>query len=267
MKSTKCVQCGFVGWADVQNCKACGAPLQQHSHHPPLAAPVANVNYAQWDVRESPKQGLAIFGLILGIVSVTSCGLMGISSITGTIVSWVAMKRAKREPWRYGGQGMATAGFVLNLIMLILLVPLTCAIVIPNLLAARRAANDASARASMRTISSAEITYQSIFGKFGTLHELAKQNLIDEKLATGMKNGYIFRIEFTRNEENLDGYAVTAVPVTEFGSSRRSFYIDETQVMRVTDNGGPASKRDRPIDSDYDDPTPRRADYRPQTVY
>jgi hypothetical protein len=119
----------------------------------------------------------------------------------------------------------------------------------------------------MRTISSAEITYQSIFGKFGTLHELAKQNLIDEKLATGMKNGYIFRIELTRNEENLDGYAVTAVPVTEFGSSRRSFYIDETQVMRVTENGGPASKRDRPLDSDYDDPTPRRADYRPQTVY
>ena len=199
MKSTKCVKCGFVSWADGPNCKACGAELSQHSHSLPLSTPVSSVSYDQWDEPESPKKGLAIFALILGILSFFTLGLLGVGAITGSIVGWVAMKRAKREPWRYGGHGMAIAGFVLSIVTLVSVVPIgiIAAIAIPNLLASRRAANEGAAIYSLRQISAAEATYQSNFGKFATLDELAAQNLIDPKLATGTKSGYNFAVELT----------------------------------------------------------------------
>lgn len=268
MKSTKCVECGFVGWADVPNCKACGAPMTQHSYSLPLATPVTNASYDQWNEPASPKKGLSILALVLGIINFCTLGILGVGAIAGSIVGWVAMRRAKREPWLYGGHGMAIAGFVLSIVTLVSFVPIgiIAAIAIPNLLASRRAANEGSAIYSLRQISSAQAFYQSNFGKFGTLDELAGQNLIDSKLATGTKNGYHFAIELT-TEDNVDGFVVTGVPVTYQSSGRRSFYVDETQVVRAADNsGGPASKFDQPLNQESDYPR-TRAGYRPQTVY
>jgi type IV pilus assembly protein PilA len=273
MKSTKCVECGFVSWADGPNCKACGASLTQDSHNLPLASPVSNAHYNQWDESASPKNGLSIFALVLGIINFSTLGIIGIGAIIGSIVGWVAMKRAKREPWLYGGHGMALAGFILSIVSFFSLVPIgvIAAIAIPNLLAARRAANEGSAIFSLRQISSAEATYQNNFGKYATLNELAAQNLIDTKLATGTKNGYQFAIELTTNEDNLEGFAVTGVPLTYHSTGNRSFYVDETQIVRAADNyGGPATKVDQPLNQEMEYPSlvpQRRADYRPRTVY
>ena len=273
MKSSKCVECGFVGWADAPNCKACGAPMTQHSHSLPLATPVASANYDQWNEPEKPKTGLAVFALVLGIINFFTLGIVGIGAIIGSIVGWVAMKRAKREPWLYGGHGMAIAGFVMSIVSLVSFVPMgiIAAIAIPNLMASYRAANEGSAIFSLRQISSAQAMYQGNFGKFGTLSDLAAQNLIDSKLATGTKNGYRFAIELTTNEENVEGFAVTGVPVTYRSTGNRSFYVDETQVVRVADNsGGPATKFDNPLHQESDYPStarPRRADYSRQPVY
>jgi type II secretory pathway pseudopilin PulG len=267
MKSTKCVECGFVGWADAPNCKSCGASLSQQSHNLPLATPIN-----QWDEPDNPSKGLAIFALVLGIINFLTIGLLGIGTILGAIVGWVAMKRAKRDPMRYGGQGMAIAGFVLSIVGLVsfAFVGIIAAIAVPNLLAARRAANEGMAIRSLRQISSAEAMYQSNFGKYATLEELAEQNLIDAALATGTKSGYRFAIELTA-EQSVEGYAVTGVPVTYHSTGNRSFYIDESQVVRGGDiSGGPASKFDPPLyqESEYPSLAPqRRADYRPQTVY
>jgi type IV pilus assembly protein PilA len=273
MKSTKCVGCGFVGWADAPNCKACGASLSQQSHSLPLATPVSHAHYNRWDESESPKKGLAIFALVLGIINFFTLGLLAVGAIIGSIVGWIAMQRAKREPWRYGGHGISLAGFVLSIVSLVSFVPIgvIAAIAIPNLLAARRAANEGSAIFSIRQISAAEITYQNNFGKYATLNELAAQNLIDTRLATGTKNGYAFAIELTTTEANAQGFGVTGVPVTYRSTGNRSFYVDETQVVRVVDNSGaPASKADRPLyqDAEYPPLAPQRPpDYRPRTVY
>src|SRR6476660_3617179 len=113
MKSTKCVECGFVGWSDVENCKACGASLSQHSTSLPPASPGYNsLNQAE----EGQKKGLAIFSLVLGILSFLTFGLLGVGAITGIILAVVAMRRVKREPWKYGGRGMAIAGLTLSII-------------------------------------------------------------------------------------------------------------------------------------------------------
>jgi len=260
MKSTKCVSCGFVGWSDVENCKACGAPLGQRSH------------YQEWTEPESQKKGMAIFALILGILSFFTFGLLGVGAIAGIILACIAMGRAKREPWQYGGRGMAIAGLVLSITSLVATVPIgiIAAVAVPNLLAARRAANEASAIYTLRQISSAETMYYSNFNKYGTLDELTAQNLIDRKLGTGTKNGYKFTVELTNDEPNVEGFGAVGVPVTYGTTGVRSFYIDESAIMHAADHAGkPSSKMDEPleVDSEFPSRSNRRVDYSRQPVY
>jgi type IV pilus assembly protein PilA len=271
MKSTKCVECGFVGWSDVEHCKACGAQLGQRSHNLPSPTPV--YDYNESDQEEGPKKGLAIAALVLGIISFFTIGILGVGAITGIVLACIAMSRVKRDPWQYGGRGMAIAALVLNIVSLVSFVPMgiIAAIAIPNLLASRRAANEGSAMASLRTLHSAEATYQSTRGngKFGTLSELAAEGLIDSKLATGTKNGYNFTVELTTNELNYPGFSIVGVPMTYRSTGVRSFYIDETGVIRAGDNsGGPSTKMDQPLGNDFDYYDRRqRTDYRTQPVY
>jgi type II secretory pathway pseudopilin PulG len=263
MKSTKCVQCGFVGWSDIENCKACGAPLNQGSG----SLPPAGAYYDSGDESEGQQKGLAIAALILGILSFFTFGLLGVGAIVGIVISVKAMGRVSREPWRYGGRSMAIAGLILSITSLASAVPLgvVAAIAIPNLFASYRAANEGSAMHSLRMISQAEMTHQSTVAKYGTLQELAASGLINPDLGSGTKNGYTFTV--TLDSENPEAFEVTGVPVEYGKTGTRSFYIDETLVMRAADNfGGPSTKMDEPLDSD--DPfrgrSRRQVDYLPQ---
>jgi type IV pilus assembly protein PilA len=241
MSSTKCVQCGFVGSSDLENCKSCGAPLRQSSF--------SQASRSHYDQPEGQKRGLAIASLVLGLICFVSLGMLAILSIPGIILGAVALHRAKREPWIYGGRGMAIAGLVLSITFLAstFTIGVIAAIAIPNLLASARAANEASAIHSLRTISSAEETYQSNFKNFGTLEELAVNGLIDPKLASGTKNGYTFCLIV--DSSNPEGFAVTGVPVTYGTSGGRSFYVDETLVIRAADkHGAQSSNLDPPLD-------------------
>jgi len=277
MKSTKCVECGFVGWSDVEHCKACGAPLGQRSHDLPTPTPVHNSSYDEPNYEEGPKKGLAIAALVLGIIGFFTAGILFAGAITGIILACIAMSRAKRDPWQYGGHGMAVAALVLNIVALVSFVPMSmvAAIAIPNLLASRRAANEGAAQSSLRTLHAAEATYQATkgAGSFGTLSELAAEGLIDQKLATGTKSGYKFTVEVTTNEMNYPGFAVVGVPMTYGGveaTGIRSFYVDETGVIRGGDKvGRPATKEDLPVNSSDRDFYDRRqrTEYRTQPVY
>ena len=249
MKSTKCVQCGFVGWSDLENCKSCGAPLNQgYGNLPPAGA-----YYGSGHESEGDQKGLAIAALVLGILSFMTFGLLGVGAIVGIILSVKAMGRVSREPWRYGGRGMAIAGLVLSITSLTSTfgIGVVAAIAIPNLMASYRAANEGSAIHSLRTISQAEATFQSNFGHYGTLEELYASGLIDLKLGSGAKNGYAFKV--TLDNESPVSFEVTGVPETYGKTGIRSFYIDETFVIRGSDNhGGPSTKMDDPLDT-YDD--------------
>jgi len=241
MRSTKCVQCGFVGWSDLDHCKSCGAPLSQSS---------------SWEQSEGQKKGLAIASLVLGIISFLTLGLL---AIPGIITAAIAMRRAKREPRIYGGHGMAVAGLVVSItsVASVFVIGVVAAITIPNLLASARAANEGSAISSLRTISSAEATYQSTYHNFGTLDELAADGLIDPRLGSGTKNGYTFRLVI--DSSNPEEFAITGVPVTYGTSGRRSFYMDETFVIRGGDkHGGPAVKFDPPLEPYGDLPSEAR---------
>ena len=258
MKSAKCQACGFVGWSDAEHCKACGTPFNRSASY---AAP-ANAAYESWEQASGQSKGLAILSLVLGIISFITFGLIGIGAVAGIVLGVVAMNRAKREPWKYGGRGMAVAGLVLSISSLAVGVPigLIAAISIPNLMAARMAANEGSAIYNLKIISAAELTYEKQYGKYATLEELAEVGLVDAKLASGVKNGYRFTVELA-SDADAPPFSADCVPLEYRQSGRRSFHVDNTLVVRAADNqGGPATAVDLPLGEDSMPPLaqPRR---------
>ena len=93
-------------------------------------------------------------------------------------------------------------GFSLvELLVVVIIIAIVAAIAIPNLLASRRAANEASAESSLRTIHSAQATYQATVGQgvnyAPTLVALNQAALIDNALGgsdPSQKSGYTFNM-------------------------------------------------------------------------
>jgi type IV pilus assembly protein PilA len=92
---------------------------------------------------------------------------------------------------------------LIELLIVVVIIGIIAAIAIPNLLAARRSANEGSAASSLRTIHGASATWQATSGNgnypapTGTagvagLTALAGGNLLDAVLGAGTKSGYQF---------------------------------------------------------------------------
>jgi hypothetical protein len=106
--------------------------------------------------------------------------------------------------------------------------------------------NEAGAIASLRTLFSAEATYQSTTGNgnYGTIEELGEQKLIDYVLAEGHRFGYLFKVRREKySAESQSSLEIVATPRTYGVTGRQSFYIDETGVIRGKDKQGAEASR------------------------
>ena len=94
---------------------------------------------------------------------------------------------------------------LIELLIVVAIILIIAAIAIPNLLRARIAANESSAVASVRTLNTAQISYNSAYPTVGFAAGLANLGgtacappsstgacLIDQQLQTGTKSGYSF---------------------------------------------------------------------------
>lgn len=255
MKSAKCYECGFVGWSDAEFCKKCGAVMQQRSADAEAVAETRqdydNIRPGNPDMQPGKlKTGLALASMVIGILSCLTCGgLLGPGAIVGLVLGIVAIVKANRQPSIYGGQGPAIAGIACSGFALVFIVPMAMAIMIPNIVAARRAANEGSSISVLRKISEAESTYHVNHGRYGDLDELAAEHLIDPEIVSGARNGYRFVVS---QQSDPVAFQATGTPDSYPNSGKRSFYIDETGVVRAEDlQGEIATKLAAPLDGPY----------------
>lgn len=102
---------------------------------------------------------------------------------------------------------------------------------------------------ALNTINGAQATFKSSNTTFATFQQLRGAGLIDPVLATGEKYGYVFSITLvTYSPKQATGFRVSAVPRRYGRTGRRSFYLDESGVIRGADRqGAPANADDLPI--------------------
>lgn len=113
---------------------------------------------------------------------------------------------------------------LIELLIVVVIIGIIAAIAIPNLLAARRSANEGSAISSLRTLHGAEVTYASSTGagNYATLSLLSSANLVDNVLGCAtepcVKSGYKFTSGKTDAATGTSAvYGAKATPVTTAG--------------------------------------------------
>ncbi len=141
---------------------------------------------------------------------------------------------------------------LIELLIVVAIILIIAAIAIPNLLRSRMAANEASAVGSVRTINTAEVTYQTTYGTgFAPLANLGGANpcnpvpatacLVDSVVSAGTKSGYTLTTPAPAALGTIAApnnvYSVNAVPVVIGQSGQRSFCSDQSGVIRNDTTG------------------------------
>ncbi|MBM3754593.1 MAG: type II secretion system protein [Acidobacteria bacterium] len=141
-------------------------------------------------------------------------------------------------------RNLSRRGFTLmELMIVVAIIFVLLAVALPKIGGAKMQANELAALRMIGTIHTAQTQYQSQFGKYAvTMQELgppasgaagaAAADLIPGDLAKGKKSGYLFQMQGTPG-----GYTLTIVPETHGGTGRRSFFSDQSMVVR--ENWGP----------------------------
>ena len=127
---------------------------------------------------------------------------------------------------------------LIELLIVVAIILIIAAIAIPNLIRSKMAANESSAVASLRTINTAEVTYNNTYpGTYGQLTSLAGASpcttpsssgacLIDNLLSTGSKSGYNFALSGLSST----GYNSTATPAA-VNTGTRQFCSNQDLVL------------------------------------
>jgi type IV pilus assembly protein PilA len=147
---------------------------------------------------------------------------------------------------------------LIELLIVVAIILIIASIAIPSLINARRSANETSAAASVRAITSAQISYNSSYPTVGFANTLAALGgmscsppssasacLIDSQVASGTKNGYTFTLAGVAGSPAAT-YQIIGAPTVPNQTGVRSFcsYADgvvRAQVSAITtcDNSVP----------------------------
>ena len=133
---------------------------------------------------------------------------------------------------------------LIELLIVVCIIGIIASIAIPNLLASRRAANEASAEYSLRVIQGSQASFQATkgFGSYGTLAQLRSENFLDSILGgngtvtTTIKSGYVFATyPIAPTSSAYAQFYTTAMPsdiTPTFHTGTRRFGMIEDAVLR-----------------------------------
>jgi type IV pilus assembly protein PilA len=155
---------------------------------------------------------------------------------------------------------------LIELVIVVAIILIIAAIAIPSLVHARMSANEASAANSVRTINTAQVTYQSTYPTMGYANSIpalgppastgcpasgpvtANACLIDFGLASATvpsaaKSGYYFGMGVPAGSPPNQGYTVGSAPAGFNQTGVRGFCSNEDGVIRVASawNAAPAT--------------------------
>ncbi len=268
MSCITCPQCKLVNWMTEAFCKRCSYQFdpnasqptydhyqtasqnQQYEYGNAHGPQRGGADHRTFGQQGMIKTGLAIASMVIGIISLPASFLL-IGLLLAPIalmLGIVAIAKAARRPLEYGGKGFAIAGIATSSTALLLIVPIIAAIAIPNILAAKRAADEGAAIRDLRVLFAAQSTYISTAGagRCGDLRSLGTSRLIDGELANGTKNGYRFESNPSSTGIGCDVYA-TPVKRTD---NMHSFMIvgSEGAVRGARKKGSRAEASDPRLD-------------------
>jgi prepilin-type N-terminal cleavage/methylation domain-containing protein len=155
---------------------------------------------------------------------------------------------------------------LIELLIVVAIILIIAAIAIPNLLRSRMAANEASAVGTLRTFNTAEVTYASTYPAIGFSATAAtlgnagattacvaaatKACLIDPAVEAAFnataKSGYVFVYTPVAGPPS-SAYTVVANAAVQGSSGTRSFFTDESAVIRNKAVGPGAAVTDPPL--------------------
>jgi type IV pilus assembly protein PilA len=140
---------------------------------------------------------------------------------------------------------------LIELLIVVAIILIIAAIAIPNLLAARVQANEASAVATLRTLNTAEQNYQIIYNSYAdNLSKLGGNALAPTANAAGLvdwllgcaaqpcpKSGFNFAIINPQGAPVVNAYDLIAVPMDP-STGRRSFCSSQLSTITFDPNAG-----------------------------
>ncbi len=147
---------------------------------------------------------------------------------------------------------------LIELLIVVAIILIIAAIAIPNLLRSKMAANEASAVGSVRTLTTASVTYSSTYGNgfppniaalgsVGGAATCTAADLVDNLLsaAPNQKSGYTFAYAglgppvggTACATPGFNTFLITATPITVGTTGQRSFCADQSGVVRFDPAG------------------------------
>jgi type IV pilus assembly protein PilA len=144
---------------------------------------------------------------------------------------------------------------LIELLIVIAIILIIVTVALPKLNKARMYAQETAALKAIQTLNTAQVQYNSQFGRFAqSLTELgppasgadtaSSANLISSDLATGDKQGYKFSLAGTPT-----GYTISAMPAAFNSTGSRTFYSDQSLVIRENYGQEPATVNSKEVGS------------------
>ena len=128
---------------------------------------------------------------------------------------------------------------VMELLISVAVISVISALVVPTFLQSKIAANEALAIRAVGNVVASQISYSTTLGSGSyttDLKALQKAGLHEDWVGSGISGGYAFSISGSNTE-----FKVQARPLVFGSTGTRSFYSDQTGIIRYTETDGMAT--------------------------